>query len=206
MISFVLPKGRLLDKSLKFLREIGISFEHPKNRELIIKNGSYELLLAKAFDVPVYVEHGMDMGIVGRDVIEEHNFEGTIPLKLPFGKCRLSLAIPREKDVEIDKMEGYRIATKYPRITERFFESHGIEVETIKLHGSIELAPKVGIADAIVDIVDTGKTLRENGLKEIEKIMDISAVLLVNRISQKVKFEKLNVLIFRMREVIKNGY
>ena len=107
--------------------------------------------------------------------------------------------------MNVEEMDGFRIATKYTNITKKFFSKKGVDVEIIKLHGAIELAPKVGIADAIVDIVETGNTLRANGLVDVEKIMDVSALLLVNRISQKTKFEEINDLILKIKEVIKDG-
>ena len=202
---FVLPKGRLFSNSLKTLEKAGIELKPPENRELIVKNGRYELLLARAFDVPVYVEHGVDVGMAGSDVVEERESDVLIPLELPFGKCRLSLAMPAESLVSVEEMEGFRIATKYTNLTRKFFERKNVEVEIIKLHGSIELAPKIGIADAIVDIVETGNTLRANGLVEVEKIMDVSALLLVNRISQKTRFEEINELVLRIKEAVKDG-
>ncbi len=201
---FVLPKGRLFKGSLEILRKAGIELKPPENRELIVKNGRYELLLARAFDVPVYVEYGVDVGIAGSDVVEERESDVLVPLELPFGKCRLSLAMPKENAVSVEEMDGFRIATKYPNLARKFFERRGVEVEVIKLHGSIELAPKIGIADAIVDIVETGNTLRANGLVEVEKIMDVSALLLVNRISQKTKFKEINELVLKIKEAIKD--
>ncbi|ASJ13543.1 ATP phosphoribosyltransferase [Thermococcus thioreducens] len=202
---FVLPKGRLLQGSLGLLQKAGISLRPPGERRLIERVGNYEVLLARAFDVPVYVEYGIDVGITGSDVLEERGSDVLVPLELPFGKCRLSLAMPGERIAEPEEMDGYRIATKYPRITRRFFEGLGVEVEILKLHGSIELAPKIGIADAIVDIVETGETLRANGLVEVTKVMDVSALLLVNRIAQKTKFEEINELVFSIKEVIRDG-
>ena len=201
---FVLPKGRLFRGSLEILRKAGIELKPPENRELMVKNGRYELLLARAFDVPVYVEYGVDVGIAGSDVVEERESDVLVPLELPFGKCRLSLAMPKENAVSVEEMDGFRIATKYPNLAKKFFEKRGVEVEVIKLHGSIELAPKIGIADAIVDIVETGNTLRANGLVEVEKIMDVSALLLVNRISQKTKFKEINELVLKIKEVVKD--
>ncbi len=128
-----------------------------------------------------------------------------MPLELPFGECRLSVALPEKTNVEIEKMAGYDIATEYVNITERYFEEKGVDVNIFKLNGSIELAPRTGIADAIVDIVETGNTLRANGLEEKEKIMDVSALLLVNRISQKTKFEEINGLVRNMKEVLNDG-
>lgn len=200
---FVLPKGRLLKPSLEFLRKGGLNLSPPEGRKLISEDG--RVMLARAFDVPVYVEHGVDVGIAGSDVVEERESDVLIPLELPFGKCRLSVAVPRKHVVEPEEMDGFRIATKYTNIARKYFSSLGVDVELIKLHGNIELAVKTGIADAIVDIVETGSTLRENGLIEIAKIMDVSALLLVNRISQKTHFEEINSLVLALKEVIRNG-
>jgi len=202
---FVIPKGRLFKGSIEILRKAGIELKPPESRELIVKNGKYELLLARAFDVPVYVEHGVDVGIAGSDVVEERESDVFVPLELPFGKCRLSLAMPKESVVSVEEMDSFKIATKYTNLAKKFFSKKGVDVEIIKLHGAIELAPKVGIADAIVDIVETGNTLRANGLVEVEKIMDVSALLLVNRISQKTKFEEINDLVLKIKEVVKDG-
>ncbi|ACS34109.1 ATP phosphoribosyltransferase [Thermococcus gammatolerans] len=202
---FVLPKGRLLRGSLEILRRAGYEIDEPGERRLIQRFNGNEVLLARAFDVPVYVEHGVDVGITGSDVVEERGSDVFVPLDLPFGKCRLSLAMPRESVTPPEDMDGYRIATKYERITRNYFSSLGVEVEVIKLSGSVELAPKVGIADAIVDIVETGTTLRANGLVEVDKVMDVSAQLLVNRISQKTKFDEINSLVLAIKEVVKDG-
>jgi len=196
---FVLPKGRLLGPSIELLRKAGVELSLPEGRALASKDG--KVSIARAFDVPVYVEHGIDIGIAGSDVVEERGSDVFVPLELPFGKCRLSVALPSEKRVEPEAMDGYRVATKFPRIAERYFSSLGVEVEVIKLHGNIELAVKTGIADAIVDIVETGSTLRANGLVEVGKIMNVSALLLVNRVSQKVKFEEINELVMAIRRV-----
>jgi len=200
----VLPKGRLFKDSVEILRRAGLAIEPPEKRELISRVNGYEVILARSFDVPVYVEHGVDIGIAGSDVVEERESDVFVPLELPFGNCRLSLAMPKESVVRPEEMEGYRVATKYVNITRKFFERRNVEVEVIKLSGSIEVAPKVGIADAIVDIVETGNTLRANGLVEVEKIMDVSALLLVNRVSQKVKFEEINQLVLKLKEVGRN--
>ncbi|EEB74309.1 ATP phosphoribosyltransferase [Thermococcus sp. AM4] len=202
---FVLPKGRLLRGSLEILRKAGYNIDKPGERKLIERFNGNEVLLARAFDVPVYVEHGVDVGIAGSDALEERGSDVFVPLELPFGKCRLSLAMPAESVVPPEDMDGYRIATKYERIARSYFSKLGVEVEIIKLSGSVELAPKVGVADAIVDIVETGETLRANGLVEVEKIMDVSAQLLVNRISQKTKFDEINALILAIKEVVGDG-
>lgn len=204
-IRFVLPKGRLLRGSLEVLQRAGIELRPPGERRLVERVGNHEVLLARAFDVPVYVEYGVDVGITGSDVVEERGSDVLVPLELPFGKCRLSLAMPNENRVDPEDMDGYRVATKYPNVTGRFFEKLDVEVDILRLSGSIELAPKVGIADAIVDIVETGTTLRANGLVEVARVMDVSALLLVNRIAQKTKFEEINGLVLGIKEAIENG-
>ncbi|WP_456443554.1 ATP phosphoribosyltransferase [Thermococcus sp.] len=196
---FVLAKGRLFGPSLEYLRKAGLQLSPPGGRELVSADG--KVFLARAFDVPVYVEHGIDVGIAGSDVVEERGSDVLVPLELPFGKCRMSVAMPKERVIEPGEMDGFRIATKYPRIARSYFESLGVDVEIIKLNGSVELSVVTGIADAIVDIVETGSTLRANGLVEVEKIMDVSALLLVNRIAQKVRFEEINDLVKRLRRV-----
>ncbi len=201
----VLPKGRLFDKSFDLLKEVGMNLSYPEDRKLYIENEDHELSVAKASDVPVYVEHGIDIGISGRDVYEERDNDVFVPLELPFGECRLSFAMPEESVIDIEDLEGHRIATEYVNITERYLEKRNVEADVFELNGSIELAPKVGIADAIVDIVETGNTLKANELVEVEKIMDVSALLLVNRISQKTKFSEINELIKNIKEVITDG-
>lgn len=169
-------------------------------------NGDYELYLAKAFDVPVYVEHGIDIGISGMDVLLEQGSDVLVPLELPFGKCRMSLAMPEWNIKDIDEIDGYSIGTKYVDIVRRFFAERDIDVDVFKLNGAIELAPNIGIADGIVDIVESGNTLRANQMVEVHKIMDISAILIVNRVSQKTKYREINTLVKNIRKVIKDGY
>jgi ATP phosphoribosyltransferase len=204
-MKIVLPKGRLLKPSLELFRSIGMNLRDPSDRRLMIRNEGYEFLLAKAFDVPVYVEYGIDVGITGSDVVEERGSDVLIPLELNFGRCRLSVAMPEENAVGPEEMEGYRVATKYMNIARRYFSSIGVEVRLVPLSGSIELAPNIGIADAIVDIVETSATLRVNGLVEVGKIMDVSALLLVNRIAQKSKFKEIDELVLKVKEAIGDG-
>ena len=203
-LRIALPKGRLFNDALSFIRNMGISAGNPIGRKLLSKKGVYEVLIARVFDVPVYVEYGIDIGITGDDVLAERKSDVFVPLSLPFGKCRLSVAVPESTNTTIEKMEGWKIATKYPLITKNFFNERGVDAEIIELKGATEIAPNIGIADAIVEIVEKGTTLRENHLKEIAKIMDISAVLIINRISQKTKFESINQLVNKAKEV-RNG-
>lgn len=204
-MKIALPTGRLLEDSIRLLRQAipGLTIE--KNRELTHSNGDHEVLLAKPADVPTYVEEGADVGITGRDVVHEKSPDVFIPLSLPFGQCRVSVARLDEDSTAPEEMDGYRIATEYPSITREYFLSLGVNVEVIVVDGSTELAPTAGMADAVVDVVQTGSTLAANGLVEAETILESSALLLVNRISQKTKFDRINELVYSIREVIKNG-
>jgi len=199
-LSFVLPKGRLLNESKNILKKTGMDFEIPEDRSLIKEEKDYRIVIARASDVPIFVEHGIDIGITGSDIIREGKFDLFIPLVLPFGKCRLSLAVPEGINVKPKDMDGWRIATKYPRTTFEYFEKLNVEPEIIKLNGSVEVSVRTGIADAIVDIVEKGTTIKANGLKEIYTIETVSALLLVNRISQKVNFDRINTIINKIKE------
>lgn len=202
----VLPIGRLLEPSIGLLREAIPDLQIKDTRELIHVNGGDKILLAKPSDVPVYVEEGADIGITGKDVVHEKSSDVFIPISLPFGKCRLSVGRLKNDQTDPEEMEGYRIATEYPKITEDFFNSLDVPVEVIEVSGSTELAPRAGIADAIVDVVETGDTLAANGLEEAITIMESSALLLVNRIAQKTKFDRINEVIFSIKDVIEGGY
>jgi len=203
-MKIVFPRGRMLDSAVKLMREAIPELSIKNNRELVHTNGKYQILLAKPTDVPTYVREGGDLGVTGRDVVRERSPDVFIPLSLPFGECRISVARMRDDPTPPEEMEGYRIATEYPSITREYFLSLDVPVEIIVLDGSTELAPRAGIADAVVDVVQTGNTLRANGLVEAGKIMESSALLLVNRIAQKTKFEQINALIYSIREVIRD--
>lgn len=200
-LSIALPKGRLMDNTMKYLKEAGIDLDLKKNRELVQSVDGNKVVLSKPRDVPVYVEHGVDIGIAGSDVLEERKSDVFVPIELDFGRCRLSVAVPEEKDVSVEDFEGYTIATEYPNLTSEYFEEMNISIKIVGLDGSVEVAPRISIADAIVDIVETGRTLKANDLVEIEKIMDVSALFMVNRISQKVRFEEINELVEKLKEV-----
>jgi len=201
-LSIAVPKGRLLEPSMEILNEVGVDLDFQDNRELVQKVNGNTLVLSKARDVPVYVEHGIEIGIAGSDVLEERRSDVFVPLELDFGKCRLSVAVPEEKDLDIEDFDGYTIATEYPTLTSDFFESRDISVDVLELKGSVEVAPKIGISDAIVDIVESGNTLDANNLVELEKIMDVSALLMVNRISQKVRFQEINELVEKIKGLL----
>lgn len=207
-IRIALTKGRLEENTVGLFEKIGYDCTplREKGRRLIlpIPHTNMEVVLAKAADVITYVEHGVcDVGIVGKDTIMENGHSFYEVLDLGFGKCRFALAGPKDKEF----YGGYtakRIATKYPNIARRFFETKGLDVEIIKIEGSVELAPLLGLSDAIVDIVETGNTLRENGLHVIEDICPISARMIVNIPSMKLKKREIDGLIDRIETVRRN--
>ena len=200
-ITIALPKGKLFGLSAELLKKVGWTAEglHEKSRKLIITNEDAQLkfIITKTADVPTYVEYGAaDIGIIGKDVILESGKDVYELLDLGFGKCHLMMAVPKDK--KRPRLEDYahtRVATKFPRIAESFFTAQGMQMEYIKLNGSIELAPIIGMSESIVDIVETGTTLRENNLEEIVTIMNSTARLIANRVSYKLKFQRINALV-----------
>ncbi|GAB4432129.1 MAG: ATP phosphoribosyltransferase [bacterium] len=198
MVTIALSKGRILKEETAILKAAGIDISDvmKDDRKLLFDfpEIGVKIMLLKPFDVPVYVEKGAaDLGIVGRDVILEEQCEVFSILDLGIGRCRISVAKPKAKAV----VEGskLRVGTKFPEITRSFYECKGMNVEIIKLYGSIELAPLTGITDCIVDIVSSGETLRKNGLEETEKICDISSYLIANRTSFKTKFSEIKKIV-----------
>ena len=195
MITFALPKGRIFDEIVPLLNAAGIEVaEDPeKTRKLIVgtSRSDVRLVLVRASDVPTYVQYGgADLGVVGKDTLLEHGGEGLYqPLDLNIAKCRMSVAVRADFDYAAAVKQGSRIrvATKYPQIARDHFANKGVHVDVIKLYGSMELAPLTGLADAIVDLVSTGSTLRANHLVEVEQIMKISARLIVNQAALKLK-------------------
>lgn len=206
-ITVALPKGKLFGLSAELLKKVGWSAEglHEKSRKLIITNEEARLkfIITKTADVPTYVEYGAaDIGIIGKDVILESGKDVYELLDLGFGKCHLMMAVPKDK--KRPRLEDYnftRVATKFPRIAEKFFASRGMQMEYIKLNGSIELGPLIGLSESIVDIVETGTTLRENNLEEIVTIMDATARLIANRVSYKLKFDRINSLVENLQQI-----
>lgn len=206
-LRIALTKGRLEKDTVALFEKLGMDCTavHNKGRQLIlpIGDGSIEVVLAKAADVITYVEHGVcDMGVVGKDTIMENGSRFYEVLDLGFGKCRFALAGPKGKDF----YEGFSektVASKYPNVTRAFFESKAMDVRVIKIEGSVELAPLLGLSDAIVDIVETGSTLRENGLEVKETVADISARLIVNTASMKLRKQEIEALSARMEEAIR---
>lgn len=198
-IAIALTKGRILKDTLPLLASVGIEpLENAETtRKLQIETNvpGTRLLLVRASDVPAYVEYGgADMGVTGKDVLLEHSGRGIYePVDLGIGVCKLVVA--GKRGVSMDGPGILRIATKYPEVTRRYFDRRGQQVEIIKLYGSMELAPLVGMADLIVDIMETGATLSANDLEVIESICDISSRLIVNKASMKMKHEKIHQLI-----------
>ena len=203
MITFALPKGRIFDEIAPLLKAAGIeALEDPeKSRKLIIDTNRRDvrLVLVRASDVPTYVQYGgADIGVVGKDTLLEHSGEGLYqPLDLNIAKCRMSVATRADFDYSGAVKQGSRIrvATKYTQIARDHFANKGVHVDLIKLYGSMELAPLTGLADAIVDLVSTGSTLRANHLVEVEQIMAISTRLIVNQAALKLKREAVRGII-----------
>ncbi|HIR46843.1 ATP phosphoribosyltransferase [Anaeromassilibacillus sp. An200] len=202
-LRIALTKGRLEKDTVALFEKIGYDCDavHNKGRRLILPVGDrLEVVLAKAADVITYVEHGVcDMGVVGKDTIMEHGSSFYEVLDLGFGRCRFALAAPKGADF----WSGYSsrtIATKYPATARAFFESRGMDVSIIKIEGSVELAPLLGLSDAIVDIVETGTTLKENGLEVVEEICPISARLIVNVASLKLRKQEIETLVSQMEQ------
>lgn len=202
-ITFALAKGRLAQKALEILKEIGITYRELEisTRKLIFtsNDGKYRFFLAKASDVPTYVDYGVaDIGIVGKDTILEENRDVYEVLDLGFGKCMMTVAGEPSKKELLQSGRLIRVATKYPFIAKKYFEKTNRSVEIIKLHGSVELGPIVGLSDFIVDIVESGRTLKENGLVVYEEIVPLSARCIVNNASFKMKHDEINHLIKEM--------
>lgn len=206
-LTFALGKGRLANRTLEILEEIGITCEEMKDkdsRKLIFVNEELKLkfFLAKAPDVPTYVEYGVaDIGVVGKDTLLEEDRRVYEVLDLGFGKCRMCVCGPGSAKELLQHHEMIRVASKYPKIAKDYFYNKKHQtVDIIKLNGSVELGPIVGLAEVIVDIVETGSTLRENGLEVLEEICPISARMIVNRVSMKMESERIKKLIFDLRE------
>ena len=205
-LTFALAKGRLATQTLSILESIGITCEEMKDkssRKLIFVNEEQKLkfFLAKASDVPTYVEYGAaDIGVVGRDTILEEDKHIYEVLDLNIGKCRMCVAGPESAVEMLHNGQVIRVATKYPRIAkDYFFNKKHQTVEIIKLNGSIELAPIVGLSEVIVDIVETGTTLKENGLSVLEEIYPLSARMVVNPVSMKMEHERIAEIIDKLR-------
>ena len=209
MITIALSKGRLAEQALDLLEKAGydVSAGREKSRKLILEdpNTGLRFILAKPADVPTYVEYGAaDLGVVGKDTLLEEGRQLYEVIDLGFGKCRMCVAGPKElKDGKLDKIPNKRVGTKYPNITRAYFEGVKKEsVEIIKLNGSVELAPLIGLSEVIVDIVESGRTLYENGLDVLETVADISARVVVNRVSMTMKADEIKPMIAKLKEQV----
>lgn len=209
-LTFALAKGRLAKKTLALLEQIGITCEEMKNpdtRKLIFVNEELKMkfFLSKATDVPTYVEYGAaDIGVVGKDTILEEGRNLYEVMDLGFGKCRMCVCGPASARELLKKNEIIRVASKYPVIAKDYFNNRKHQtVEIIKLNGSVELAPIVGLSEVIVDIVETGSTLRENGLEVLEEICPLSARMVVNQVSLKMENERIHKLLEDLNRLIK---
>jgi len=210
-----LPKGRILKEVMPIVRGAGIepeaAFDDPADRRLRFasNNPNLDIIRVRSFDVATFVAFGgAHLGVAGNDVLMEFDFsEIYAPLDLDVGHCRLSVAKPREMVDEDDPVtwSSVRVATKYPGLTGRHFAARGVQADCIKLNGAMELAPSLGLSSYIVDLVSTGATLEANGLVEIEKIVDITSRLTINRTAWNTRGVELNVLIDRFREAVNAG-
>lgn len=205
-LTFALGKGRLANKTLELLESIGITCEEMKDkdsRKLIFVNEELKLkfFLAKGPDIPTYVEYGAaDIGVIGSDTIMEEKRRCFEVLDLGFGKCRMCVCGPESARELLQHHEMIRVASKYPEIAKDYFYNKKHQtVDIIKLNGSVELGPIVGLSDVIVDIVETGSTLRENGLVVLEEICPLSARMIVNQVSMRMQSDRIKNLIFAMK-------
>ena len=211
-IAIALPKGRLLPEAIKLFEATGIEglegLMESRRRLCEDVTGAYRFMVLRPADIPTYVEYGAtDMGVVGKDILLEQERDVYEPLDLKFGACRLVVAQPKNLQQRWSPggFSSVRVATKYPKLAERYFSQHGVQVEIIRLSGSIELAPLVGLCERIVDLVDTGRTLQENDLEEVEEIATATARLIVNRAALKTKHQQVRGLIDRLQAVVQGG-
>jgi len=205
-LTIALSKGRLAELTIELLEAIGIDCSELKSssRKLIFtdEKNKIKIFLAKPSDVPTYVDYGAaDIGVVGKDTLLEEGRNLYEVLNLGFAACKMVVAGPAELQGKLDQLNNKRVATKYPRIAREYFEHKKREsIEVIKLNGSVELAPLVGLSEVIVDIVESGRTLKENGLVVLETIADISARMVVNRVSMKMECDRINAIIDGVRK------
>ena len=211
-LTFALAKGRLAEKTLELFETIGITMDEMKDkktRKLIFVNEDLKIkmFLSKASDVPTYVEYGAaDIGVVGRDTLLEEGRRLYEVMDLGFGKCRMCVCGPQSAKALLKNHQLIRVASKYPNIAKDYFYNRKNQtVEIIKLNGSVELAPIVGLSEVIVDIVETGTTLKENGLEVLEEICALSARVVVNQVSMKMENERINSLLYKLKSVLDEG-
>jgi ATP phosphoribosyltransferase len=210
-LTLALPRGRILDEAIALFARAGVDLspiaDKQRGRKLIVPVPAEGLrvLIVRDSDVPAYVEYGAaDLGIAGRDVLEEQGRDLYEPVDLGIGRCRMMVAEPADRPVDETAHIHLRYATKFPEITRQHLQQKGIVAEVIKLYGSIEIAPLVGLADRIVDIVSTGETLRQHGLREVETIMELSARLCVGRAAAKLYASRIDDLANRLERAAKS--
>ncbi len=206
------PKGTLYKPTIDLLKKTGLNCGEMENdtRKLLFTDDEQEVqyIVCRPTDIPTFVEYGAaDLGFVGKDTIVEQKKDVFELLDLKYGFCRFMVAMPEEKAREKDwrQLDHARVATKFPRVAQQFFASLGKQMEIIKLHGNIELAPMVGLSDLIVDIVSTGRTLRENKLVEVAPIFNSTTRLIANRVSHRMLSERINPIIEKIKEIVENG-
>ena len=206
MLTFALSKGRLADKILDMLRKLDLCdlTIEDDDRRLVVEAGNYRFYLAKPSDVPTFVDSGVaDLGVVGKDTVLEENRDITQVLDLGFGKCRMCVCGKVSDGDKYKYISNLRVATKYPHIAKEYFDSIDQNTTIIKLNGSVELGPVSGLSDVIVDIVESGRTLKENGLEVKEVIHDLSARLVANNASLKTKYDEISELIKGFEKLVK---
>lgn len=214
-LTIALPKGKLLEDSLLALSKAGLECRevNEDSRRLLFEFPSSEaqIIICRPTDIPTYVEYGAaDLGFVGKDTLLEENKDVAELLDLKFGYCRFVVAMPEEKvpprlpngEFDLSVLNHQRVATKFPRVAQTFFSQLGMQVSPIKLHGNIELAPRVGLAEMIVDIVSTGKTLRQNRLVEVAPILEATTRLIANRVSYRLKYNRIQELTEHLKEQV----
>ncbi len=200
-LTLALSKGKLLAGTEALFARAGLPFPNGGGRKLVVAAGELRFLFVKDLDVPTYVEHGVaDCGVAGRDVLLEASADVLEPLDLGFGRCRVVVASPAGRGFAPDSTATTRVASKYARLAAAHFLERGLGVEVVKLAGSVEIAPGLGLADCIVDVVETGRTLEENGLAEVETVAESSARLIVNRASFHARRAEVEALLSRLAE------
>ena len=217
-LTIALPKGKLLIESLHLLNKLGLDCLNVEqdSRRLVfdLPEDEARILICRPTDIPTYVEYGAaDLGFVGKDTLVEQNRDVAELLDLKYGYCRFVVAMPEENlppklpdgSYDLRVLNHKRAATKFPRVAQLFFNELGMQVTTIKLHGNVELAPRAGLAEMIVDIVSTGKTLRENKLLEVAQIFDSTTRLIANRVAYRVKYDRIQAVSGKLRELVKAG-
>ena len=206
MITFALAKGRLAEQAFTLLEQLGIDCSEPRNpgRQLVLwdRKNNVRFILVKPSDVPTYVDHGVaDIGVVGKDTLLESGRPLYEVLDLTFGKCRLCIAGYAEQPQSATRAT-FRVATKYPNVARSYYDAKGRTIEIIELHGSVELGPVIGLSDVILDIVESGSTLKANGLTVLETVCECSARLVVNRVSMKTKRDRIREIIDGLAEQV----